>query len=102
MQGRVRGNTSRVSISAVTPGGASKDGGRDANVVRVRRSLDHKDKSKDDLKKKDDKDGEEAEAVRGRNGGVEDGGAVDSIAARLDQWETRDAQQRLEQSTEGK
>ena len=86
MQGRPRGNASRVALAAVANTSASRGGGSTADTPRVKRVAN--------VSKTEDTH----EVARGR---TEKDGAVDSIAARLDQWETQEEKRRQEQAIEG-
>ena len=101
MQGRPRGNVSRVSVGTVVANGGGKDTSR-INSVRPRRSGDVKEKGKETAKVKEVKTDDGVEVARRQARDGDAGDVNDSIAARLDQWETQDERQRLEQTTEGK
>ena len=85
MLGRPRGNSVRVSIGSVSASNSIRESGRIVDTPRSKRTVE----STKDV---------EVETVRGK---AAETGVVDSIAARLDQWETQDAQHRLDQATEG-
>ena len=89
LQGRSRGNTSRVSVASVTGVGASRENVRAVDTPKPKKSVA--------VERSQDKD-----VVERSRDSAGSGGAVDSIAARLDQWETQEEKRRLEQTTEGK
>ena len=88
LQGRPRGNSVRVSLTpkTSTPPSTGRETGRIVDTPRMKRTSENT-KTTDSV--------ESSRLARQDN-------AIDSIAARLDQWETQDDQRRLEQSAERK
>ena len=88
LQGRPRGNSTRVSLTSKTSSvsDTGRENGRNVDTPRAKKVVEASNSI------------ENVESSRLTRTDT----AVDSIAARLDQWETQDEQRRLEQSVERK